>query len=46
MITVYMTFRYSVDVPLDKSIINKDVLKDAGMKRKARIEVKTKFEER
>ena len=46
MITVYMTFRYSVDVPLDKSIVNKDVLKDAGMKRKARIEVKTKFEER
>lgn len=41
-----MPTRYSVDVQLDKSIINKDVLKDVGMKRKARIEVKTKFEER
>ncbi|WP_411027375.1 hypothetical protein, partial [Salmonella sp. s54925] len=41
-----MPTRYSVDVPLDKSIINKDVLKDVGMKRKARSEVKSKFEER
>ena len=41
-----LPFRYSVDVPLDKSIVNKDVLKDVGSKRKARIEVKTKFEER
>uniref|UniRef100_A0A0M3K1E5 60S ribosomal protein L27 n=1 Tax=Anisakis simplex TaxID=6269 RepID=A0A0M3K1E5_ANISI len=38
--------RYSVDIPLDKSSINKDVLKEPGKKRKARLEVKSKFEER
>ena len=39
-------FRYSVDVQIDKSIVNKDVLKDVPAKRKARNEVKAKFEER
>jgi hypothetical protein len=39
-------YRYSVDVQIDKSVVNKDVLKDAAAKRKARTEVKSKFEER
>ena len=39
-------YRYSVDVQIDKSIVNKDVLKDVATKRKARTEVKSKFEER
>ncbi|VDO44675.1 unnamed protein product [Brugia timori] len=38
--------RYSVDVLLDKNLINKDVLKEPGKKRRARMEVKKKFEER
>jgi hypothetical protein len=39
-------FRYSVDVPLDKTIVNKDSLKDPKNTRKARLEIKKKFEER
>ena len=38
--------RYSVDVPLDKTIVNKDSLKDPKTPRKARLEIKKKFEER
>ncbi|KHN76565.1 60S ribosomal protein L27 [Toxocara canis] len=38
--------RYSVDITLDKNSVNKDVLKEPGKKRKARQEVKSKFEER
>ncbi|VDN06842.1 unnamed protein product [Thelazia callipaeda] len=38
--------RYSVDVVLDKSLVNKEVLKEPGKKRRARMEVKSKFEER
>uniref|UniRef100_A0A915BV48 60S ribosomal protein L27 n=1 Tax=Parascaris univalens TaxID=6257 RepID=A0A915BV48_PARUN len=38
--------RYSVDITLDKNSVNKDVLKEPGKKRKARLEVKSKFEER
>ena len=38
--------RYSVDVPLDKTIVNKDSLKDPKSTRKARLEIKKKFEER
>ncbi|VDM93889.1 unnamed protein product [Onchocerca ochengi] len=38
--------RYSVDVTLDKNLVNKDVLKEPGKKRRARMEVKSKFEER
>ena len=38
--------RYSVDVQLDKTIVNKDSLKDPKNTRKARLEIKKKFEER
>ncbi|XP_041059724.1 60S ribosomal protein L27-like [Carcharodon carcharias] len=41
-----MPTRYSVDIPLDKTIVNKDVFRDPALKRKARWEVKVKFEER
>ncbi|EDL34045.1 mCG20222, isoform CRA_b [Mus musculus] len=39
-------FRYSVDIPLDKTVVNKDVFRDPALKRKARREAKVKFEER
>lgn len=39
-------FRYTVDVTLDKNLVNKDVLQDPSKKRKAKAEIKTKFEER
>ena len=39
-------FRYSVDVPIDKNIVNKDAFKDAAHRRKARGEIKQKFQER
>jgi len=35
-----------VDVPIDKNVVNKDSFKDAAHRRKARGEVKQKFEER
>lgn len=35
-----------MDVTLDKNLVNKDVLKEPGKKRRARMEIKTKFEER
>ncbi|XP_065896723.1 large ribosomal subunit protein eL27-like [Dysidea avara] len=41
-----MPTRYSVDVPIDKNVVNKDSFKDASHRRKARGEVKQKFEER
>ncbi|KAI8492271.1 60S ribosomal protein L27 [Branchiostoma floridae] len=41
-----MPTRYSVDVPLDKGLINKDVFRDPALKRKAKREAKLKFEER
>uniref|UniRef100_A0A3Q4GC03 Large ribosomal subunit protein eL27 n=1 Tax=Neolamprologus brichardi TaxID=32507 RepID=A0A3Q4GC03_NEOBR len=37
---------YSVDIPLDKTVVNKDVFRDPALKRKARREAKVKFEER
>ncbi|CAJ0935880.1 unnamed protein product [Ranitomeya imitator] len=37
---------YSVDIPLDKAVVNKDVFRDPALKRKARREAKVKFEER
>lgn len=40
------SFRYSVDIPLDKTVVNKDVFRDPALKRKARREAKVKFEER
>jgi large subunit ribosomal protein L27e len=41
-----MPTRYSVDVNVDKTIVNKDVFSEPSKKRKAMREVKTKFEER
>ncbi|KAL5006569.1 hypothetical protein ScPMuIL_015375 [Solemya velum] len=41
-----MPTRYSVDVNLDKASVNKDAFRDPGLKKKARREVKAKFEER
>ncbi|KAH0516138.1 60S ribosomal protein L27 [Microtus ochrogaster] len=41
-----MATRYSVDIPLDKTVVNKDVFRDPALKRKARREAKVKFEER
>jgi len=39
-------YRYSVDVSLDKGAVNKEAFKDPAKKRKAKREVKAKFEER
>ncbi|CAO2586400.1 60S ribosomal protein L27 [Lemmus lemmus] len=36
-----MPTRYSVDIPLDKTVVNKDVFRDPALKRKARREAKT-----
>merc|ERR1712189_144279 len=41
-----MPTRYSVDVPLNKSVVNKDVLKDSSKRKRVRTEVKAKLEER
>ncbi|OBS77290.1 hypothetical protein A6R68_16267 [Neotoma lepida] len=41
-----MPTRYSVDIPLDKTVVNKDVFRDPALKCKARREAKVKFEER
>lgn len=43
---IFKTIRYSVDVPIDKNIVNKDAFKDAAHRRKARGEIKQKFQER
>nr|XP_045249360.1 60S ribosomal protein L27-like [Macaca fascicularis] len=40
-----MPTRYSEDIPLDKTVVNKDVCRDPAVKRKARREAKVKFEE-
>merc|ERR1711988_478565 len=41
-----MPTRYSVDVNMDKQVINKDLFRDPALKRKAKKEVKAKLEER
>merc|ERR1711915_727473 len=41
-----MPTRYSVDVNVDKAIVNKEVLRDPASKKKACREVKAKLEER
>jgi large subunit ribosomal protein L27e len=41
-----MPTRYSIDVNLDKQVVNKDAFRDAALRKKARSEVKAKFEER
>jgi len=46
LINASSLLRYSVDIPLDKTVVNKDVFRDPALKRKARREAKVKFEER
>uniref|UniRef100_H2Z569 60S ribosomal protein L27 n=1 Tax=Ciona savignyi TaxID=51511 RepID=H2Z569_CIOSA len=41
-----MPTRYSVDVPIDKSAVNKEAIRDATGRRKARREIKSQFETR
>merc|ERR1711936_1204389 len=41
-----MPTRYSVDIPVNKEVVNKEALKDATKKRSARAHVKAAFEER
>ncbi|XP_075814553.1 large ribosomal subunit protein eL27-like [Microtus pennsylvanicus] len=41
-----MPTRYSVDIPLDKTVVNKDVFRDPALKCKGRWEAKVKYEER
>ncbi|XP_070567078.1 large ribosomal subunit protein eL27 [Ptychodera flava] len=41
-----MPTRYSIDVNIDKAVVNKDAFRDPTRKRKARREAKAKFEER
>ena len=41
-----MPTRYSIDVSVDKTVVNKENLKDPAAKRKARREVKSKLEDR
>merc|ERR1712047_26463 len=41
-----MPTRYSVDIPMDKATVNKEVFRDPALKRKARQETKAKLEER
>merc|ERR1712072_843335 len=41
-----MPTRYSVDVALNKSVVNKDILKDGSKRARARTEIKQKLEER
>lgn len=43
---VFVFFRYSVDVNLDKATVNKDAFRDPALKRKARKDAKAKFEEK
>ena len=38
--------RYSIDVNLDKGVINKEAFKDPAKRQKAKREAKMKFEER
>ena len=39
-------FRYTVDINFEKTLINKDIFRDAGLRRKAIRDAKEKFEER
>ena len=41
-----MPTRYTVDIGFDKANLNKETLKDPMKKKKARFQVRTKFEER
>ena len=39
-------FRYSVEINFDKNKVNKDLFKDPALKRQAKADIKSKFEER
>lgn len=41
-----MPTRYSVDVSVDKQVVNKDAFRDPALRNKARREIKAKFEAR
>merc|ERR1712200_30626 len=41
-----MPTRYTVEIPFDKTNLNKETLKDPMKKKKARMMVRTKFEEK
>ena len=41
-----MPTRYSMNILLDKTVVNKDIFRDPALKRKVRREAKVKFEER
>merc|ERR1712168_1062697 len=41
-----MPTRYSIDVAMEKSLVNKDCFRDPALRKKARKEVKDKLEER
>ncbi|XP_071811485.1 large ribosomal subunit protein eL27-like [Apostichopus japonicus] len=41
-----MPTRYSVDVSIDKQVVNKDVFREPTLKKKAKKEVKAKFQDR
>ncbi|ESO11608.1 hypothetical protein HELRODRAFT_71308 [Helobdella robusta] len=41
-----MPTRYTVEVNLDKQLVNKDAFRDPALRSKARREIKAKFEER
>lgn len=41
-----MPTRYSVDLTFNKNHVNKDAVTDPGKRRKARRDIKAKFEER
>lgn len=44
--THLMPTRYLVDIPFDKNVTARDVIKDKAKRKKARLEVKSKFQER
>ena len=46
LLVSFYFFRYSVDIQLDKQVVNKDSLRDPKGRKKARGEIKKKFEER
>jgi large subunit ribosomal protein L27e len=41
-----LLFSYTVDINFEKSLINKDVFREPGLRRKALRDAKEKFEER
>merc|ERR1712212_730546 len=41
-----MPTRYSIDVTMEKSVVNKDCFRDPALRKKARKEIKDKLEER